>query len=104
MRRTSLPVLGAQRDHVSHSGSLTRDGKLAVNLGVLSIHFDGGRCHVRCPFCYLGEREGTAQSGVPLDLLQRVEISPASFSVLAIYDWGARVIRLNDTGELPPLA
>ena len=42
--------------------------------------------------------------GVPLDLMQRVEISPASLSVLAIYDWGARVIRLNDTGELPPLA
>lgn len=42
--------------------------------------------------------------GVSLDLMQRVEISPASFSVLAIYDWGARVIRLNDTGELPPLA
>lgn len=42
--------------------------------------------------------------GVPLDLFQRIEISPASFSVLAIYDWGARVIRLNDTGEVPPLA
>jgi probable phosphoglycerate mutase len=42
--------------------------------------------------------------GTPLDLLQRLEISPASFSVLAIYDWGARVIGLNDTGELPALA
>jgi probable phosphoglycerate mutase len=42
--------------------------------------------------------------GTPLDLLQRIEISPASLSVLAIYDWGARVIRLNDTGELPAMA
>lgn len=42
--------------------------------------------------------------GISLDLFQRIEISPASFSVLAIYDWGARVIRLNDTGEVPPLA
>ncbi len=42
--------------------------------------------------------------GIPLDLLQRVEISPASFSVLAIYDWGARMIRLNDTGDVPALA
>lgn len=42
--------------------------------------------------------------GIPLDLFQRVEISPASFSVLAIYDWGARMIRLNDTGDLPALA
>ena len=83
MRRTSLPVLGAQRDHVSHSGSGAGDGKLAANLGVLSIHFDGGRCHVRCPFCYLGEREGTAQSGVPLDLL-RAAIETLPYEELAI--------------------
>jgi probable phosphoglycerate mutase len=42
--------------------------------------------------------------GTPLDLLQRIEISPASLSVLAVYDWGARIIRLNDTGDLPALA
>jgi probable phosphoglycerate mutase len=38
--------------------------------------------------------------GVPLDLFQRIEISPASVSVLALHDWGARVLRLNDTGDL----
>ena len=69
MRRTSLPVLGSQGDNVGQRGIPASDGKLAVDLGVLSVHFDGGRCHVRCPFCYLGEREGTAQSGVPVDLL-----------------------------------
>ncbi len=69
MRRTSLPVLGSQGDNVGQRGIPVSDGKLAVDLGVLSVHFDGGRCHVRCPFCYLGEREGTAQSGVPVDLL-----------------------------------
>lgn len=37
--------------------------------------------------------------GAPLDLLQRIEISPASVSVLALHDWGARIVRLNDTGE-----
>lgn len=42
--------------------------------------------------------------GAPLDLFQRIEISPASLSVLALYDWGARIIRLNDTGELPAMA
>jgi len=42
--------------------------------------------------------------GVSLDLFQRVEISPGSLSVLAVYDWGARVVRLNDTGDLPALA
>jgi probable phosphomutase (TIGR03848 family) len=42
--------------------------------------------------------------GTPLDLFQRIDISPASLSVLAIYDWGARIIRLNDTGDLPALA
>jgi broad specificity phosphatase PhoE len=38
-------------------------------------------------------------TGVPLDLSLRVEISPASLSVLE-KDCGARLIRLNDTGEL----
>jgi probable phosphoglycerate mutase len=42
--------------------------------------------------------------GTPLDLFQRIEISPASLSVLAIYDWGARIIRLNDTDDPPALA
>lgn len=27
-------------------------------LGVLSIHFEAGRCRVGCPFCYLGARDG----------------------------------------------
>ena len=29
-------------------------------LGVLSVHFEGGRCRIACPVCYLGEREGTS--------------------------------------------
>jgi probable phosphomutase (TIGR03848 family) len=41
--------------------------------------------------------------GVHLDLFQRIEISPASVSVIALHVWGARVIRLNDTGELSSL-
>jgi probable phosphoglycerate mutase len=41
--------------------------------------------------------------GVPLDLFQRIEISPASLSILAVQPWGARLVRLNDTGDLPPL-
>jgi hypothetical protein len=36
---------------------------------VLSIHFDGGRCRVACPFCYLGQREGEPRTGLPLDLI-----------------------------------
>jgi hypothetical protein len=31
-------------------------------LGVLSVHFEGGRCRVRCPFCYLGRRSGAMDS------------------------------------------
>lgn len=42
--------------------------------------------------------------GTPLDLLQRIEISPASVSVLALHEWGAQVLRLNDTGEALPVA
>ena len=33
---------------------------MGAGLGVLSIHFEGGRCRVSCPFCYLGRRTGTA--------------------------------------------
>jgi len=38
--------------------------------------------------------------GIHLDLFQRIEISPASATIISVYDRGARVIRLNDTGEL----
>jgi probable phosphomutase (TIGR03848 family) len=40
-------------------------------------------------------------AGIPLDLLQRVEISPASVSVVAVNDYGPQILRINDTGELP---
>jgi len=41
--------------------------------------------------------------GVHLDLFQRIEISPASVSVLALLENGmVRVLRVNDTGPLQP--
>jgi probable phosphoglycerate mutase len=39
--------------------------------------------------------------GIPLDLFHRLEISCASVSILALHDYGARLIKLNDTGEAP---
>jgi len=39
--------------------------------------------------------------GIPLDLVLRFEVSPASLSIVQIHDWGARVLCLNDTGEVP---
>jgi probable phosphoglycerate mutase len=39
--------------------------------------------------------------GVPLDLMLRFDISPGSISVVEAAEWGARVVRLNDTGDLP---
>ena len=39
--------------------------------------------------------------GMPLDLAQRLEISPASVSVLEIYPETARLLALNSTPELP---
>ena len=40
--------------------------------------------------------------GMPLDLVHRLEIEPGSLSVIEDGDWGARVLRLNGTGdELP---
>ncbi len=38
----------------------------AAPLGVLSVHFERGRCRVKCPFCYLGAREGAVDAG-PVD-------------------------------------
>ena len=39
-------------------------------------------------------------AGIPLDLCQRLEISPASVSVLEIYAETARLVALNSTPEL----
>lgn len=39
-------------------------------------------------------------AGIPLDLFQRLEISPASVSGLEIFAETARLLFLNDTGEL----
>jgi len=38
-------------------------------------------------------------AGIALDLSLHLEISPASLSILEIEDRGARLIRLNDTGD-----
>jgi probable phosphomutase (TIGR03848 family) len=39
-------------------------------------------------------------AGIHLDFFQRLEVAPASISVVAIGDHGPRVLRLNDTGRL----
>ncbi len=39
--------------------------------------------------------------GIPLDLLLRFEVYPASVSVVEAGEWTARVLSLNDTGEIP---
>lgn len=41
--------------------------------------------------------------GVPLDLMSRIEISPASVSVIAVADYGPWILGLNHTGDLPHL-
>ncbi|MFL5574996.1 MAG: histidine phosphatase family protein [Gemmatimonadaceae bacterium] len=38
-------------------------------------------------------------AGIPLDLTHRLEVSPASVSVVTIDAEGARLLRLNETGE-----
>ena len=35
--------------------------------------------------------------GIPIDMLLRFEISPASVSVLELSEWGARVMCVNAT-------
>lgn len=39
-------------------------------------------------------------AGIPLDLFQRIEISPASVSALEIYDETARILLVNDVGGI----
>lgn len=39
-------------------------------------------------------------AGIPLDLMQRLEISPASVSALSFEHGAVRILRVNDTGEL----
>jgi probable phosphoglycerate mutase len=36
--------------------------------------------------------------GMPVDLIERLEIHPASVTVLRLEDWGVQLLRLNDTG------
>lgn len=40
--------------------------------------------------------------GAPLDLFQRLEIGPASVSIVRFGRHGPRVLRINDTGDLNP--
>lgn len=42
--------------------------------------------------------------GMAIDLYPRLAVDPASVSIVAIGDEGARILRLNDTGELPSAA
>ena len=42
--------------------------------------------------------------GIPMDLFLRLEIGPASVSVLTLDEWGPRVLGVNHTGDLPKLA
>lgn len=39
--------------------------------------------------------------GISLDAILQLELSTASLSVLQVHDWGARVMCVNDTGEIP---
>jgi probable phosphomutase (TIGR03848 family) len=43
----------------------------------------------------------TYYMGVPLDLYQRLEVSPASISELEFSPWSVRLLRLNDCSHVP---
>ncbi len=38
--------------------------------------------------------------GIPLDFMQRIEISPASVSIIALEGSGPRIVQLNNTGKV----
>ena len=39
----------------------------------------------------------TLYSGIPIDLMHRLEISPASITVLTLSHWGPQLLTVNDT-------
>ncbi|RNI31341.1 histidine phosphatase family protein [Rufibacter latericius] len=41
-------------------------------------------------------------AGIPLDMFQRLEISPASVTIIEVYEETARILLINSTGELKP--
>ena len=41
-------------------------------------------------------------AGIPLDLFHRIEISPASVSVIRLAEWGPQIVTINHTGEVAP--
>jgi probable phosphoglycerate mutase len=45
---------------------------------------------IRCAICHY--------AGIPIDLIHRLEISPASVSALRLADWGAQLTCINSTG------
>lgn len=68
-----------EREDRAKGGADTRAGGAA--LGVLSIHFEGGRCRVNCPFCYLGKRTDAAPPGAPGSL--DIDLVEAALEALA---------------------
>jgi probable phosphomutase (TIGR03848 family) len=42
----------------------------------------------------------TYYAGIPLDLFQRIEISPASVNIVEVYEETARIILVNDVGGI----
>ena len=42
----------------------------------------------------------TYYAGIPLDLFQRIEISPASVSIVEVYEETARIMLVNDVGRI----
>ena len=39
-------------------------------------------------------------AGIPLDLFQRIEISPASVSIVQVYEDTCRLLMINNTGSI----
>lgn len=97
-----------------------------ARLGVLSLHFEAGRCRVKCPFCYLGQRDGAvdgsaergreattpivASEGIVVmleDLLQRLPYRELAITLsepiepLADRDVLPRLLRLARQRSLP---
>lgn len=89
------------------SGSRIPGGEMMLNAQARTVSFMQELCHIHpgghvALVSHADIIKGALAYylGVPLDLFLRIEISPASVSVIALDEYGPHILRVNDTGAL----
>jgi probable phosphomutase (TIGR03848 family) len=91
------------------SGTRIPGGELMpeVQTRILSFLESAARRHVEAHVAIISHGDVIKSAlayylGIPLDLFQRIEVSPASVSIIELQPWGPRLLALNWT-ENPPV-